>query len=827
MANLLCESTIDFTASSWKVLDSATNSYSNSEASTVLTGTSYVGATTAITPGAITVEGILIKVKYRNGSAVGTLSCELYNNTLAASVSGTEVTITVADILQTLTTTGGGWVYFKFSAPVTLLAANAYVPRIKTSVGSSVGIYVSASNNWSRALVTSTTAAPASSDNLISAAPFTSTSTPSVITLSIDNTATTVFGSFSNGAYSSVVCKNAASTAYKLYIADGGYILNTLGASFDISGMPTTTSFFLNLQAASATNNGIFNRSPSTLKLKGTVKTRMAKLAANSSAAATSLTTDISTGWKNGDQIVFANTTKSGSPLVEIKALTADASGTSLTITAMTSAKSGVAPVQCDIGNVTSNLKIAGSSTTNTCFIYNNYSENFPTVSSTGVGKAYMEIDNCEFQYFGGSAVYKYGIVMFGQGGSTNIVTNNGFYDLNTNTRCLYNNGTIDHHVVNGNVVYGGAFGVDFVSPAGVTSGTLQLNGNLFIGQNTNGLIVGRGVPFDGDYQEVKNNIASGQTQTAIYFIWNNNTGVTVDGNIAYGCATIGQTVAGSKFGIKNSTAYLNNQHGMNLTGSDVTVDTLTAFSNTTSGLINSGGGGFVVVKSATINAGSAAQPYGFYINSGLTSYTYFSNCSLGVTTPHGSGDIFVAATFGGILAARNSSFGSTTIVASQTNLTSLGRIGMQKFGGTYGSNRTYFQRGRVDADSTIFDSSPRSMRLTPSSATISQQVPAFMINIPSGSTATITCKIRKSVFGDGAAYNGTAQPKIILRSNAAAGSSFNNDITAMTATNAANGAWETLSYTTPTASDDTALEFVLEAIGSAGWVNLDTITVT
>lgn len=61
---------------------------------------------------------------------------------------------------------------------------------------------------------------------------------------------------------------------------------------------------------------------------------------------------------------------------------------------------------------------------------------------------------------------------------------------------------------------------------------------------------------------------------------------------------------------------------------------------------------------------------------------------------------------------------------------------------------------------------------------------------------------------------------------NAAAGASFSGEVIAMTASNAANGAWETLTYTTPTASDNTAIEFYVVAMGSAGWINIDSITV-
>lgn len=78
-----------------------------------------------------------------------------------------------------------------------------------------------------------------------------------------------------------------------------------------------------------------------------------------------------------------------------------------------------------------------------------------------------------------------------------------------------------------------------------------------------------------------------------------------------------------------------------------------------------------------------------------------------------------------------------------------------------------------------------------------------------------------KTFLKNGTAYDG-AQPRLILKSNPSAGSSFNTDVICATAS-AAAGTWETLSYTTPVVTDNVGLEFYVDCSGNNGWVNVDT----
>jgi hypothetical protein len=73
MAKLLCESNINFNSSSWKVIDNT--SYTGTEASFGLSSNTYQSSQN-FTPGAITVEGILVKLWCILTNS-GTLSVEL------------------------------------------------------------------------------------------------------------------------------------------------------------------------------------------------------------------------------------------------------------------------------------------------------------------------------------------------------------------------------------------------------------------------------------------------------------------------------------------------------------------------------------------------------------------------------------------------------------------------------------------------------------------------------------------------------------------------------------------------------------------------------
>lgn len=816
---------MNFTASTWKVIDSATLSLS--EAYSYATNTSYTSGTN-FTPGAITVEGIILWLRGVNNNS-GKLSAEIYNATSASSVVGTEVEINVSDLFSmspTVTSTNqcGGAFYLKFSSSVTLAAATNYNIRVKSSVSSSVYLNSVSSSNWSRGLVTSTTAAPSASDNLFILAPFTTTSTPSTVVCTMNNTSSTVFGSVQVSGFGKVELENLASTDYVLKIANGGLYKNyTNGISefgTSSSRVQSTSSILLELQSSSSGGNGLDIRSPSVFKMYGASKTRKAKLNSNASAGATSLTTDISTGWLNGDEIAIANTTRASNSF-DKKALTANASGTTLTITAIATAKEGTSPVQADLGNCTSNAKIYGSSATNTAYVVGD-------INSFRGGYSF-EFDQVEFRYFGSATANKHGISFLGQ--STNIkIKDCAFHDLSSSARVIYSNNTHGDFEATGNIIYGGSYAVDIISSPTIAA-TSKLNDNLTIGAST-GIALGRSTALNNNSNglEIKNNTCNGHSTYGMQIISNNwnPTNVNFDNNTSYGCSGSGGiSLSSLNSNLGSMTAY---RCSTGLTSSymgSTVISNYTSFGCTNRGLVlNAAVTGNIYFKQITINAGTGEVcPQGLYFG-GSFHNVYFGNFQIGTTTTHSTTDITIGSTVTGNIVFIDGSLGSTTKIQSLTNIDKGSFISIQKDGGTSGNDFSYGPYGTISNDSTIYDTSPRSLRLTPSNATTSQISPLFSVNLVSGQAATMAIKVRKSVVGDGAAYNGTMQPKIWMKANPSAGSSFDSDTLMATATAASDGAWEELTLSIPTASDNTAVSFYLEAIGTAGWVNVDSVRI-
>lgn len=822
MATLLMQSSNNFTSTNWKTIDTTTaNAFLNSEAANTTTTTSYFGST-AFTPGTVTYEGVMVRIAAISSSPSGTFDVQLWNNTDSSQLAN--VNCNVTDIPMPATTLGGGWVYFKFGSPVTTTAAKAYLIRVRSSVATQVTVYRDATTgNWSRALVTNTAAvAPAASDNLIISGYITAAATTTTIDCVMDNTSSTAYGTLEVASYSTFKLQNSASTAYVYTQGASGtsYFTGNSVTEFGTVGTPiqSTSSFTITAGSSAAAGNIWIIRSPASFSFYGSdVRgSRVTRAAADFANGATSITTTTSTGWKNGDVIAMGASARSATPSVESKALTADASGTTLTIAAVGTGKSGTAPTQIPLVNLTSNAKMKGTSTTNT-FIIQMFGAQptlkFGNVEFTNMGSATTLLRGISVQAsaFNANAVFYIYRCSFHDCHASAIVidlanatslagdiqlTENVFYSINQCISCASINTTPTTYKVNNNTAIGGA------SPCFVCS---------------------------DETIEIKNNIVNGVAGTNAFTITMPATNTaTIDNNFVECCANQGFNITLTGSTISNLTALRCNTYGVVIVRcTDSRINGITAFGCATAGVLNNAIWDNTVVDGMVTNAGTTnTQPVGFA--SGVTSAyinSYIQNSSFGVTTPHAASDI-LCSTQAGSLILVDSTLASTTQVSSQSSMQKSASVRLQKSGGVAGANPGYWKSGRSSTDAVIYDTSPYSMRLTPSSATLKLMVPFGSFNVASGSVVTITCKIRKSVVGDGVAYNGN-QVRWWLKANAAAGSSYDSDIL-MATTSGAAGSWETLSYTLPSAvTDNTAFSMYFDCDGTAGWVNIDAFTVT
>jgi hypothetical protein len=142
-----------------------------------------------------------------------------------------------------------------------------------------------------------------------------------------------------------------------------------------------------------------------------------------------------------------------------------------------------------------------------------------------------------------------------------------------------------------------------------------------------------------------------------------------------------------------------------------------------------------------------------------------------------------------------------------------------QKHDQIAGNHKSWFKYGIIQTDSTIFRTAAPSARLIPNNASEKLESGSFKVNVNSGQTCTPSVYVRESVAGDGADYNGN-RIRLILKRNVAIG--ITADTVIATATAASEGAWEKLTGTTPAATDDGVMEFVVDCNGTAGWINID-----
>ncbi len=261
MATLISKATGNFTdANTWAVVDTTTF-LDNETVSTALT-TSFA-QTGNLAPGAITIDGIACKLSptaaLNIGNGTATLSMELFNQTTSTSI--VTVTLAATDLPANVNNTAypRGWILFKFASTL-LVAAQNYRIGLKVSAAGGTGLTISfcstSGSNWNRMFRTTTTQAPASGNQLHIIGEHTGSGTGNSFTVTMDNTATTSFGTVTSvtqgitvGNRGTLTFGTTASTNYYLKfrgifaVYDGG----TLNVGTSGTGIPSTSTAVLEM----------------------------------------------------------------------------------------------------------------------------------------------------------------------------------------------------------------------------------------------------------------------------------------------------------------------------------------------------------------------------------------------------------------------------------------------------------------------------------------------------------------------------------------------------------------------------------------------------
>jgi hypothetical protein len=253
----------------------------------------------------------------------------------------------------------------------------------------------------------------------------------------------------------------------------------------------------------------------------------------------------------------------------------------------------------------------------------------------------------------------------------------------------------------------------------------------------------------------------------------------------------------------------------------------VTAFGNASGGISLATDAKTSITTFTVAGDTSFAQPIGVNIASPNGGFHVLRNGTLGNTTgiyvTHSTADMVVAGSSNNKarLIADNVLFGSTTEVNTQTNfvLGEVYSIGSGRHDQTNGNFKSFWKYGTISSDTSIYKTASPSERLTPNDASNKLASGTRSAAILSGTTRTVSVWVRESVVGDGTDYNGN-RVRLICKTNYGAG--VTSDQVLATATVSSEGAWQQLSATTPSITDNAVLEFYVDCDGTTGWVNVD-----
>lgn len=824
MAMLICTANGNLTdAATWALASDGTGAQLTTLTTNTNTTTSYVYSSAFTGTTGHVVDGVAIHC--RRITTSGTLSVSLSDDN--GTTATREVSVNASDLPD-----AESWVFFKFGSTLTLDGGTDYKVGIKSSSSTNVSVSRDATaGNWGRLLRRTTTQAPVAGDTMLICGEWTAAATTTARTVTMDSTAATDYGTGTATATAPTQTSTQAFTG--LVIGQGGtltwgttaatnYVLRLSGNLVVYSGgtynqgttgtpCPRDSTMTLQFDCAADGDFGFLAMQGSTVNMQGLSRTSgkdiwWTLLNTDEAAAQTVLGVADDTGWLNGDRIAIASTTRSRTDC-ESATLSGNAGASSLTVTAgIANAHSGTSPTQAEVILLTRNVKVQSVSTTAMTYCF------FGTTAT-------VDIDWCEFRYLGPSA------------GTTNkrgldIQTTTGAFDMRycamsdfEHSGAFVTGTTFSNVTIQYNALYSvGTGGFNGITINSATSGT-----NWIISDNIVMLAGGTGYSLADVGGTFQNNRAIGSSGGPGFSITENNSVGTISGLVSHSNATTGIDCSGATRGTLSSvTSWRNTSHGIVLSSgrNNLTINGATLFGNQSSSINLFGDVTLIDVVANGDSSFSTAT--GIMLNAGGTLLTAI-NCDLstvsGIKTAHTQDVGFFSTVETPVIAVfQNSKFGAATEISTQSNLTDNSYIASMNHDQVSGAHRTYKRTGTITRDTTIYNTASPSERLTPNNASAKLASGSRLVGVDSGSTKTISVYVRKSVVGDGAAYNG-AEPRLMMKRQDIMGYTSDTVLDTMTV---AAGSWEQLTATTSAASQDGAFEVYVDVDGTTGWVNVD-----
>ena len=824
MANLISYQNGNLTASSWKTVEANTAQATRTTTPTTTTIGYVYNATGAVPSNGTVIEGVALYV--RRAGTVGTVSVALLSS--LSTIPVRTVAVNTID-LPTITavTTYGSWMFFKFASTYTCNGTETLKIGVASDIAANAYFFTDSTagtTNWSRLLRTSTTASPTTADVLYVVGENTGLGTNNPITITMDSTATTAYGTVNIGNLGTLSYGASASTNYYLRLAGWMYIWKggTLNIGTVGTPIPSTSTAVLEFNCTGSGTWGLENYG-GTFNSYGNIGTKVTSAKLDADVAAnvnpTSFTTDVTTNWASGDVVCLASTTRTYNQ-VDSKTVSSS-SGTTVNVPSMAYAHNGTpSPYQAEVILLTRNVKVRG-------------------VDSTHQGYVYANADattNCvftEFYYGGPASGIKWGITIDSSVSTT--LTSCSVHDVGA---AIYTATASANNVsVTDLVTY--ATSSDSIKIGVALTGTNWTFNNVITMYST------AASGFNSaDAGIILNTVTA--TSCSIYGFYftdtssNPTTYNSMTNIVAHSNANIGMYLGGTlgmfNYTLSNFYSWRNSGDGIYIGGPtiDCTLDTAVINGNVTNNIefSNYTHTNFIF-KSVTSDAysGYATTTGCLFDANGTCLNMQFINCSFGAVTGHTNDFNFAAGTI--TLAdiilvntkiAANKITGFTTAVQRETS-----KLRCTRFNQTANDHRLYWSYGTVATDSTISRTASPSERLTPTAVPTTNRLKfessPKRVAVPSGTAGNVSVFVRTSVVGDGAAYNGS-RARLMLRANPGAG--IASDTAWATATVASDGNFEELFNPSPiTVSEDTILEFYIDCNGTAGWINVDDWTVS
>ena len=554
------------------------------------------------------------------------------------------------------------------------------------------------------------------------------------------------------------------------------------------------------------------------------------------------------TGWLSGDSVCVASTSRTATDCYAT-ALNANAGGSSFTaklypvgamynVTGSTLTFSGTAPTKAEIGLLTRNVKVRSTSATLWTYVY-------------GEPLSTITISWTEFYYIGvNSTSTKRGMELaYGTVTSAKSITYCSFHD---SYYAIFGNTSVGNNTFNLTISNNVVFNTTNIALTITGGSTAPSSSDWTISANLVMRPQSSGISLTDIGGTLTNNTVVGAPSGAYGIILNTTYSSRIpvtgsfSGNVCHSCAGHGIGVLNSVSGtIDTQTIWRNGTTGIlyNVSAGSTVIDLI--FSNVTifgcptgisgaADALNLTGSANIICGDTTFSCSTAiVLPAG---NQALTNWDIRNLDTSGASL---SGGIGAAPTSADIQLSGNSytqavyaifvncKMGAATLLSfpslARTTLLSEGSyFSFEKYGQTAGDHRTEMKYGQLKTDTTIYSSASPSMRMTHNSSTKKlESAPrgkGILVPAINGQSSSLSANVRKSVIGDGAAYNGN-QPRLIQRANPALGQ--NADVVLATYS-ASAGSWNLLNGTTSVATDDGAWELIVDADGTAGFVNVE-----